>query len=115
MADETASYFNLRWQSQLKKGLLEYISLLLLNRQDYYGYELIESIKNKTTMEVAEGTLYPMLNRLKKEGLVSSKWHEMDSGIPRKYYTITVNGKEQLQLMDAYLSDLYGGIMQLRK
>ena len=78
-----------KWQSQLKKGTLSFIVLNILKDKEYYGYELIESVRAHTEIEVAEGTLYPLMNRLKKDELVTSKWVEQESGIPRKYYCLT--------------------------
>ncbi len=88
------AYFITRWQSQIKKGLFEYIIMLLLQKKERYGYELISEIKKLADMDIAEGTIYPLLSRLKKEKLVESRWVEMDEGVPRKYYQITELGNE---------------------
>lgn len=103
------------WISQLKKGSLSFIVLNILSSKEYYGYELIEEIKKHTAFEVAEGTLYPLLNRLKKEGLVNSKWVEQDSGIPRKYYTVSTLGKETLEEMNTYWHILEKSIKKIKK
>lgn len=87
------------WQSQVKKGTLSFIVLLILNEDELYGYELIEKIKNLTAIEIAEGTLYPLMNRLKSDNLLESKWVEQETGIPRKYYFLTETGKSTLQEM----------------
>lgn len=89
-----------KWESQLRKGVLDFIMLLFLNKKEYYGYELIRDIKKAIEMEISEGTIYPLLNRMKKEGNIESKWVEMDGGVPRKYYTITENGKVALKDME---------------
>jgi PadR family transcriptional regulator, regulatory protein PadR len=101
------------WFSQVKKGTLSYIILLILDKKEYYGYELVQEIKIHTTLEVAEGTLYPLLNRLKTEGIVESKWIEQESGIPRKYYTLTGEGRETLQEMRKIWSTLETAINKL--
>ena len=88
-----------KWESQLRKGILEFIILLFLKDKEYYGYELINEIKKFTSMTISEGTIYPLLNRLKKEGLITSSWVEMETGVPRKYYTITEEGKNVLEEM----------------
>jgi len=88
-----------KWESQLRKGVLEFIILLYLQDREYYGYELISGIKQFTSMTISEGTIYPLLNRLKKEGLITSKWVEMETGVPRKYYQITEEGKSALDEM----------------
>ncbi|MGD1839387.1 MAG: PadR family transcriptional regulator [Thermonemataceae bacterium] len=95
-----------KWTSQVKKGVLSFIVLNALSKKELYGYELIEVVKKSTAIEMAEGTLYPLMNRLKKEGLTSSKWVEQPSGIPRKYYTLTQEGKLTLQQMRQYWAAL---------
>lgn len=87
------------WQLQVKKGTLSFIVLLILNEDELYGYELIEKIKNLTAIEIAEGTLYPLMNRLKSDNLLESKWVEQETGIPRKYYFLTETGKSTLREM----------------
>jgi PadR family transcriptional regulator PadR len=103
------------WFSQVKKGTLSYIILIILDGKEYYGYELVQEIKNHTTIEVAEGTLYPLLNRLKTEGIVESKWVEQDSGIPRKYYTLSKDGKATLNEMKKVWSALETAIQKIQK
>ena len=95
-----------KWKSQVKKGTLSFIVLNAISKKELYGYELIEIIKESTAIKIAEGTLYPLMNRLKKEGLATSKWVEQKSGIPRKYYFLTEEGKETLQHMRAYWTEL---------
>lgn len=102
-----------KWTAQVKKGILSFIVLNVLKENEYYGYELIEEIKRHTEIEIAEGTLYPLLNRLKKEELVNSKWVEQKSGIPRKYYILTDKGNETLQEMKKYWVDMNNAIQKL--
>jgi len=111
---ESPNYFISRWQSQLKKGLFEYIILLLLQKKERYGYELISEIKSQFDMDIADGTIYPLLSRLKKENLVESRWVEMEEGIPRKYYQLTETGKEHLEEMFRYLAELMRSISELK-
>jgi PadR family transcriptional regulator, regulatory protein PadR len=94
------------WTSQVKKGTLAFMVFKILKDKEFYGYELIEQIKNKTNIEISEGTLYPLLNRLKKEDLVTSKWVEQPSGIPRKYYVLNQNGIETLIEMEKHWNEL---------
>lgn len=75
---------------QFKKGVLELCVLLLISKKDQYGYELAQNISNK--IEVAEGTLYPLLRRLTKEEYVTTYLAESTEGPPRKYYSITQKG-----------------------
>ncbi len=104
-----------KWKSQVKKGTLAFIILNVLKGKEFYGYELIEEIKKFTSIEIAEGTLYPLMNRLKKEGLVTSKWIEQESGIPRKYYVLTNVGEETLNGMREYWNDLEVSINKISK
>ena len=102
-----------KWMSQVKKGTLSYIVMGILNDEELYGYELIERIKSYTDIEIAEGTLYPLLNRLKKSELVSSRWVEQESGIPRKYYQLTEVGRTTLEEMNQYWNDLSQSIKKI--
>ena len=95
-----------KWKSQVKKGTLSFIVLNTIWGKELYGYELITIIKETTKIEIAEGTLYPLLNRLKKEELVSSKWVDQESGIPRKYYLLTKQGVTTIKEMTAYWKEL---------
>jgi len=107
------TYFISKWKSQIKKGLLEYIIMLILKSKPCYGYELIADIDRLAGMEVAEGTIYPLLNRLKKESLLKSEWIEKEVGIPRKYYQLTDEGIAQLEKMQEYIESLNLSINQL--
>ena len=104
-----------KWKSQVKKGTLTFIVLNVLQDNEFYGYEFIEEVKKQTTIEIAEGTFYPLMNRLKKENLVSSKWVEQESGIPRKYYVLTETGKTTLKQMQIYWTDLAKSIRKISK
>jgi len=95
-----------KWQSQVKKGTLSFIVLLVLRENELYGYELIEKIKSLTNIEIAEGTLYPLMNRLKTDNLLESKWIEQKTGIPRKYYFLTEIGLQTLTEMKIQWTDL---------
>lgn len=107
--------FVTNWKSQVKKGTLSFIILNILQIKEYYGYELIEKIKVNTEIEIAEGTLYPLMNRLKKQDLVTSKWVEQETGIPRKYYFLTETGKETLVQMNTYWENLEKSIKKLTR
>jgi len=107
------TYFISKWKSQIKKGLLEYIIMLILKSKSCYGYELIADINRLAGMEIAEGTIYPLLNRLKKVNLLKSEWIEMEVGIPRKYYRLTDEGITQLEIMQEYIESLNLSITQL--
>jgi len=104
-----------KWKSQVKKGTLAFVLLNILKDNEFYGYELIEQVKRYTTIQIAEGTLYPLMNRLKKEGLATSKWVEQESGIPRKYYQLSEMGLETLEEMKDYWSELEKSIEKLTR
>lgn len=78
-------------KSQMRKGMLEFCVLLLLSKGDSYVSEIISRMK-EAHLIVVEGTLYPLLTRLKNDGLLSYRWEESPSGPPRKYYGITTTG-----------------------
>jgi PadR family transcriptional regulator, regulatory protein PadR len=78
-------------QIQMRKGILEYCILHIIARGEVYASDMIDELTS-ARMIVVEGTLYPLLTRLKNSGLVEYKWVESKSGPPRKYYTLTENG-----------------------
>jgi PadR family transcriptional regulator, regulatory protein PadR len=102
-----------KWKSQVKKGILSLIVLNIISKGEYYGYDLIEEVKQQTDIEIAEGTLYPLLIRLKEDKLVDAKWVEQESGIPRKYYSLTEEGRESLEEMKKYWKKLYNSIQKM--
>lgn len=102
-----------RWMPQFRKGLLEFIILLKLQQGTIYGYELAVEIKKLTAIDVAEGTLYPLLNRLKRDGLVTSEWQTAEVGTPRKYYEITDFGVETLAKMKAVWTGTHSSILNM--
>lgn len=81
--------------SQLKRGTLELCALSVVNRGDCYGYELVARVSD--CIEVTEGTIYPLMKRLKDGGMIESYIVESSEGPPRKYYRITEKGKEELE------------------
>jgi PadR family transcriptional regulator PadR len=80
-------------QSQMRKGILEYCILALIEEGDVYASDIITSLK-EAKLIVVEGTLYPLLTRLKNAGLLSYEWKESDQGPPRKYYSLTAKGED---------------------
>ncbi len=85
-------------QIQMRKGLLEFCVLHIISRGEVYTSDLIEEL-TQAQMIVVEGTLYPLLNRLKSASLVEYRWVESESGPPRKYYSITEAGKDFLSTL----------------
>ena len=78
--------------SQLRRGVLEYCVLALLRQQERYGFELVRSLSAVDGLVTSEGTIYPLLTRLRKEELVTTFWQESASGPPRRYYRLTDAG-----------------------
>ncbi len=83
-------------KSQMRKGTLEFCVLAVIDERESYPSEIIDALKSKNLI-VIEGTLYPLLTRLKKAGYLAYRWEESTGGPPRKYFSITATGKEVLQ------------------
>lgn len=86
-------------KSQMRKGMLEYCVMLLLRKKACYTSDIISHLKDAELI-VVEGTLYPLLTRLKKDGLLCYEWKESTQGPPRKYYALTAEGEEFLIQLD---------------
>jgi len=84
------------WASQLRKGVLELAVLGLLAREPRYGSQLVEELAARPELAITAGTVYPLVARLAKAGLVTSTWQESPVGPPRKYYTLTPAGRDTL-------------------
>lgn len=92
-------------KSQMRKGMLEYCVLLLLSREAGYANYIIGRLK-EAELIVVEGTLYPLLTRLKKDGLLQYEWRESTQGPPRKYYALTDEGRAFLNELDGAWNEL---------
>ena len=92
-------------KAQMRKGVLGYCILLELSNGDAYASDIINELKN-VQMIIVEGTLYPLLTRLKNAGLLSYRWEESTQGPPRKYYALTDEGRVFLNELDKSWSDL---------
>jgi PadR family transcriptional regulator PadR len=82
--------------TQMRKGALEYCVLALLAPAPRYGFELVQALGAVDGMLTTEGTIYPLLSRLRREGLVETEWRESSSGPPRRYYSLTSKGNDAL-------------------
>ena len=100
-------------KSQMRKGMLEYCVLLILNQKACYANDIISKMK-AADLIVVEGTLYPLLTRLKKDGLLSYEWQESTQGPPRKYYVLTEEGREALQQMDLAWNELENTVHNIK-
>ena len=86
-------------KSQMRKGLLEYCILAIISRDEAYASDILDQLK-VAQLVVVEGTVYPLLTRMKNEGLLTYRWQESTGGPPRKYYTLTENGQQLLAQLD---------------
>lgn len=101
-------------QAQMRKGILEYCILAILNKREAYPSEILEEMK-AAKLIVVEGTLYPLLTRLKNADLLSYRWEESPSGPPRKYFSITDSGKGFLEELDQTWGELSTAIEKITK
>ncbi|MHA6288934.1 PadR family transcriptional regulator [Maricaulis sp. CAU 1757] len=100
MEDDPAETVLERWISQARKGYFELLLLARINAGRAYGYEIVAALKQAPGFgQLAEGTVYPVLARMKKDGLVTAEWVAEETGPPRKYYTITQSGRQVLTRM----------------
>jgi PadR family transcriptional regulator, regulatory protein PadR len=101
-------------QSQMRKGVLEYCVLCVIARQEIYSSDIID-ILTKAKLLVAEGTLYPLLTRLKNTGLVAYKWVESTQGPPRKYFAITEDGLQYIKELDLTWKELIETVYNIKE
>jgi PadR family transcriptional regulator PadR len=99
------------WKSQLRKGAAEFAVLALLERSDAYGLQILESVGEQSGIGVSEGSLYPLLNKMQKQGSVTARWIEDEEAThPRKYYSLTGEGRGQLAAMRTAWVEFRNGI-----
>lgn len=82
--------------SQLRRGVIEFCVLALLSKEERYGVELVQRLAGEPALVTTEGTLYPLLGRLRREGAVETSWRESSAGPPRRYYRLTPAGRKSL-------------------
>ncbi len=99
-------------KAQLKKGVLEYCILSIISRGEAYASDILEEMK-EAKLIVVEGTLYPLLSRLKNDGLLSYNWVESKSGPPRKYYQLTEEGKLFMAELSKTWNDLVTAVSHI--
>jgi PadR family transcriptional regulator PadR len=99
-AYEETALSNIAWLTQMKKGLLELCILNLLDKQSMHGYQLVKVLRTIPGLVVTEGTIYPLLGRLKKEHLVVVTFEESSSGPVRKNYRLSAEGRRRLKEMN---------------
>ncbi len=102
----------MKFESQLLKGIAPVVVLEILSRGQMYGYELSQTIEQRSgeVLTLGKGTLYPLLYNLEARKLVKGKWEDSDSGRKRRYYSITSKGKDELARQKAQLKELTAGL-----
>lgn len=80
--------------TQLRKGVIEYCVLAMLKETPRYGGEVIQMLRGKGQLIISEGTIYPLLSRMRSEGLVETEWRDTPAGAPRRYYRLTRSGQK---------------------
>ncbi|MFS1702561.1 PadR family transcriptional regulator [Alteromonas sp. AMM-1] len=93
---QDASQQHAKWDAQLRKGTLELAVLAALEGKQKYGLELLNQFQQFETLQITEGTLYPLLDRLKREGILTASWIQQGEQRPRKYYSLTEAGAQKL-------------------
>jgi PadR family transcriptional regulator PadR len=101
-------------KAQLRKGLLEYCILLAVGNGKAYSSDIIETLK-ESDLIIVEGTMYPLLTRMKNNSLLEYSWKESESGPPRKYYSLTPQGKALRLRLDKTWDDLITSVSLLRR
>jgi len=100
--------------TQMRRGILEFCIVSILADSEIYTAELIKRLKTANLI-VTDGTLYPLLNRLQKSGLLQYRWVESESGPPRKYYSLTETGVEYLKSLDTAWQDVTASVETIRR
>jgi PadR family transcriptional regulator PadR len=103
------------WTTQLRKGVLELCILNIIGSGRMYGYDIVRRLRDIDALVVREGTIYPILSRLKRDGLVRTSLEESPEGPARKYYELTRRGEQLLSDMNGYWDVLTRGISDLKR
>lgn len=99
-------------QSQMRKGILEFCILSIIRRGEAYPSDIVDEMR-AANLQILEGTLYPLLTRLKNADMLTYRWVESNSGPPRKYFSLTDKGKAFYQELDATWQELANGVKAL--
>jgi PadR family transcriptional regulator PadR len=102
------------WSTQLRKGMLELCILNAIKGSSLYGYDIVRKLRDIPSLVISEGTIYPILSRLKREGFVQTTIKESTEGPPRKYYELTEKGRQILSNMNDYWVDIRSGTDSLK-
>lgn len=98
------------WKSQLRKGILELVILNILRDGALYGLEMITRLEAVPGLAITEGTIYPLLSRLRDEGLVFAEWVQSDAGRPRRYYSLSEKGRRMQDELNGAWKEFIGSI-----
>jgi PadR family transcriptional regulator PadR len=98
--------------TSIRKGLLEFLVLKVISGSQVYAADILKEL-NATEFATQEGTLYPLLSKLRREELVDYEWKESEAGPPRKYYELTAKGRAQLRETDEYWQKISGTVKNL--
>lgn len=101
------------WNSQLRRGVLEFCILGLIETGPRYGYEIVTRLADAPQLAAGEGTIYPLLRRLRKDGWLETYWQESATGPPRQYYQLTETGRAALAAMRGEWRRLVDAVRQL--
>lgn len=107
-------FFN-NWTVQVKKGILELCILNALAADECYGYDLVKQLVETHGLGVTEGTVYPLLSRLRVAGLITARLEESPSGPARKYYSLTNDGRKAVDAMNEYIGELNRNVERLKR
>ena len=116
ISGRTETNMNDKYEKQMKKGVLDMLVLKLLCKEQKYGYQIIQELREKSedTFQLRDGTLYPILYRLEDDGLILGEWSEPEGRqVSRKYYRITEKGTEALTEIDAVWKKIAKGIIMI--
>jgi len=102
------------WTVQMRKGVLDLCILRALSAREWYGYALVKSLVAVPGVGVAEGSIYPLLARLKRQGLVTTRLEESNEGPARKYYLATAEGRALAEEMELYFAEMLRGVTGLQ-
>ncbi len=100
-------------KAQMRKGVLEYCILLICREEPVYAVNVIKGLRD-ANMIVVEGTIYPLLTRLKNDGLLSYRWEESTQGPPRKYYELTARGRDFLSELEGSWGELVNAVRRVK-
>ena len=101
------------WETQIRKGWLDLVILASLWKERLYGLDIIRRLEAHSDLLLSEGTIYPILGRLKRDGLIDSEWVESEAGHPRKYYWLTASGRRRAAAMARHASTFLARIDSL--